>query len=236
MWFLINLAMNKVAGTRWPKGLADNNRGLHSTSSTMSWWLSPPTPPAGGGGGLTVVPLAACYTFSNYTTFPVSRVCNVEFAGCRVHKVVWGGVVWQPCTLHTAHCEHSMLPLHTAHCTLPPDALCTMHSTHGTLRAQHTSLTAHGTLCTLNTAHGRLRSAECTLHTLYTAQCTRHTADFAQCSLHTTNREVCTLHTRIQTAHIAHWCTVYSAVGIWCGAMYRVYSAHCAKSILCTVQ
>ena len=36
-----------VAGKRWPKGLAYNNGGLHSTSSLKQWWL--PTPPAGGG-------------------------------------------------------------------------------------------------------------------------------------------------------------------------------------------
>ena len=39
--------ISSVAGTRWPKGLAYNNGGLHSTSSPMQWWLSPPTPPAG---------------------------------------------------------------------------------------------------------------------------------------------------------------------------------------------
>ena len=29
----------RVAGMRWPKGLAYNNGGPHSTSSPMSWWL-----------------------------------------------------------------------------------------------------------------------------------------------------------------------------------------------------
>ena len=39
----------------WPKGLAYNNGGLHSTSSLMQWWL--PTPPTGGGGGARMVSL-----------------------------------------------------------------------------------------------------------------------------------------------------------------------------------
>ena len=37
---------------RWPKGLAYNNGGFHSTSSPWrSWRLQPPTPPARGGWG-----------------------------------------------------------------------------------------------------------------------------------------------------------------------------------------
>ena len=38
-YLMLLFHISGVAGTRWPKGLAYNNGGLHSTSSPMQWWL-----------------------------------------------------------------------------------------------------------------------------------------------------------------------------------------------------
>ena len=38
-YLMLLFHISGVAGTRWPKGLAYNNGGLHSTSSPMPWWL-----------------------------------------------------------------------------------------------------------------------------------------------------------------------------------------------------
>ena len=38
-YLMLLFHISGVAGTRWPKALANNNGNLHFTSSPMQWWL-----------------------------------------------------------------------------------------------------------------------------------------------------------------------------------------------------